>query len=163
MIEKAYKNDIGYLAWVWKWTDCHSVVNNSGGKYGSWANAPWGESIAVAHTYSIQKTSKRTVLLSSENMQNINNEIIIKFFPNPAKSNIHIQYNLISDGILKLEIFNLNGSKIITLVNKFQTAGSYLFDWNQNPDMKPGIYLLKYELLSKGKIFDKSVKFSISE
>jgi len=163
MIEKAYKNDIGYLAWVWKWSDCHSVVNNSNGKYGSWANSPWGESIAVTNTFSIQKTSKRTVLLGSKKIQNINNEIIIKTFPNPANSNTNIQYNLIADGKLKLEIFNLNGIKISTLADKFQKAGNYHFEWNQKPEMKPGVYLLRYEVLSNGKIYEENVKILISE
>ena len=59
MIETAYNNNIGYLPWVWKWTDCHSIVNDSIGIYGSWANTEWGENVAVKNTYSIQKTAKR--------------------------------------------------------------------------------------------------------
>lgn len=58
LIEKAYQNKIGYLPWVWKWTDCHSVVDSSG-TYGSWTNSEWGENVAVRNTYSIQKTSRR--------------------------------------------------------------------------------------------------------
>ena len=41
MIEKAFQNDIGYLPWVWKWTDCHAIVNNETGAYGSWVNPGW--------------------------------------------------------------------------------------------------------------------------
>jgi mannan endo-1,4-beta-mannosidase len=58
LVEAAYKNKIGYLPWVWKWTDCHSIVNSSG-IYGSWANTEWGENVAVKNTYSIQKTAQR--------------------------------------------------------------------------------------------------------
>jgi mannan endo-1,4-beta-mannosidase len=58
MIQTAYKNKIGYLPWVWKWTDCHSIVDSSG-IYGSWANTEWGENVAVKNTYSIQKTARR--------------------------------------------------------------------------------------------------------
>ncbi|MFN8254398.1 MAG: hypothetical protein U0W24_01835 [Bacteroidales bacterium] len=163
MIEKAYKNDIGYLAWVWKWTDCHSIVNNSNGKYGSWANSTWGESIAVTNTYSIQKTSKRTVLLSSENIQNISNDIIIKAFPNPANTKITFQYNLIDDGKFELNIISLSGIKISNLVHEFKKAGTYYLDWVPPHDMKPGFYILSYKLLTKGKILEKSAKFSVAK
>lgn len=59
LIEKAYKNNIGYLPWVWKWSDCHTIVNNKTGSYGSWSNATWGENVAVQNAYSIGKTSRR--------------------------------------------------------------------------------------------------------
>lgn len=59
LIEKAFKNNIGYLPWVWKWSDSHSVVDNSTGSYGSWVNEPWGEEVAVKNPFSIQNTAKR--------------------------------------------------------------------------------------------------------
>jgi len=59
LIEKAFKHEIGYMPWVWRWTDCHSCVTNIPGKFGDWANEPWGESISVGHRYSIKNTAEK--------------------------------------------------------------------------------------------------------
>ena len=59
MIEYADKNDIGRLAWVWRWKDCHAIVPMENYAYGSWNNS-WGEGVAVSNPYSIQNTAKRT-------------------------------------------------------------------------------------------------------
>lgn len=58
MIEYADKNDIGWLAWVWRWRDCHAIVPMESYAYGSWNNS-WGEGVAVSNPYSIQNTAKR--------------------------------------------------------------------------------------------------------
>jgi mannan endo-1,4-beta-mannosidase len=50
LIEYAAAKEIGRLAWVWNWQDYHSIVNRAFGKYGDWANPPWGEQVAVAST-----------------------------------------------------------------------------------------------------------------
>jgi hypothetical protein len=42
MIEYADKNDIGRLAWVWRWQDCHAIVTMENDAYGTWTNNPWG-------------------------------------------------------------------------------------------------------------------------
>lgn len=59
LIEKAYQNEVGYLPWIWRWTDCHSCVKNMPGEYGDWANEPWGEGISVGNRYSIKNTAIR--------------------------------------------------------------------------------------------------------
>ncbi|MGQ9619665.1 MAG: glycoside hydrolase family 5 protein [Bacteroidales bacterium] len=64
LMEKCYKNNIGYLPWVWKWSDCHSVVDNLTGTYGSWVNTPWGETVAVSGEYSIKKTASRPKIMN---------------------------------------------------------------------------------------------------
>jgi len=37
-----------------------SVVNNSTGAYGTWANPPWGETVTASSPYCIKKTAKRS-------------------------------------------------------------------------------------------------------
>lgn len=63
LIELACKNDIGYLPWVWRWTDAHSCIDFNKAHYGDWVNSPWGESVSVTNTYSIKNTAVRPVSL----------------------------------------------------------------------------------------------------
>ncbi len=59
LIELAFKNEIGYLPWVWRWTDAHSCIDFNKAHYGDWVNSPWGESISVTNPYSIKNTAVR--------------------------------------------------------------------------------------------------------
>ncbi|NOU36380.1 MAG: cellulase family glycosylhydrolase [Kiritimatiellaceae bacterium] len=65
LIEYADKKDIGWLAWVWNFSDRHSIVNPATGKFGDWTNSPWGEQVAVASPYSIKNTAKKTQWLEN--------------------------------------------------------------------------------------------------
>jgi hypothetical protein len=60
MIDYANQKDIGWLAWVWRWNDCHAIVTTDKDTYGSWTNAPWGEGVAKSNANSIEKTAQRT-------------------------------------------------------------------------------------------------------
>lgn len=46
-------------------------------------------------------------------------------FPNPFNPSTQIAYSTARDGITRLEIYNILGQKVLTAVNKFQSAGSY--------------------------------------
>ena len=50
--------------------------------------------------------------------------------PNPYNPSTIISYDLPREGNVKLEIFNLLGQKVTTLVDEFQSAGHYEVEWN---------------------------------
>jgi len=68
-------------------------------------------------------------------------------FPNPFNPTTSISYGLPKECNVKVEIFNVLGQNIRTLVNEKQNAGVYTFTWNAK-DMsgrrvKSGVYLYK--------------------
>lgn len=68
----------------------------------------------------------------------------INNYPNPFNSFTTIAYNLNHDSAVSLEIFDLNGRTIKSLINCFQSAGQHRFIWDGTDDNgKPvasGIY-----------------------
>ncbi|HQF42810.1 MAG TPA: hypothetical protein PK073_07830, partial [Ignavibacteriaceae bacterium] len=46
-------------------------------------------------------------------------------YPNPFNPTTTIRYDLPKDGLVQLEIFDIIGRKITTLVNSHQSAGRY--------------------------------------
>lgn len=67
IMKYAHTHDIGWMPWVW-WccTDPHDAHTISSDKlYGHWANAPWGEAVAISDTYSVKNTAQRTVFIDS--------------------------------------------------------------------------------------------------
>ncbi len=51
--------------------------------------------------------------------------VLVQNFPNPFNPVTNIQYELGSTGYVALEIFNLRGAQVSTVVNQFQNAGHH--------------------------------------
>ncbi len=68
-------------------------------------------------------------------------------YPNPFNPQTTIRFNLAEESNVKLNIYNLKGQLVITLVNKPLEIGAYSFDWNSvDKNKKPvssGIYFYK--------------------
>ena len=65
-------------------------------------------------------------------------------YPNPFNPTTTIAYNLASDGPVTLEVYNIKGQKVTTLVNKQQSAGSHTIVWDGKDDsgraVSSGVY-----------------------
>ena len=82
----------------------------------------------------------------------IHDEISLRIFPNPVKDNCTISYSLSKSKKVKLEVFNVRGQLVETLVNESQNIGNYEIDWNVER-YPSGIYLLR---LQTGKVINNS-------
>lgn len=51
-------------------------------------------------------------------------------YPNPFNPTTTIQYSLVKPGEIKLEVYNMLGQLVLTLVDKFQAAGTHSAVWN---------------------------------
>lgn len=63
-------------------------------------------------------------------------------FPNPFNARTNIRYNLPQESGVRIEIFDILGRKIATLVDGVQTAGSYSLIWDAGNEPS-GIYFYK--------------------
>ncbi|HKM94229.1 MAG TPA: T9SS type A sorting domain-containing protein [Prolixibacteraceae bacterium] len=52
------------------------------------------------------------------------------YFPNPIQSSLTIDYKLNRNDIVKLDIYNINGMKVKSLVNGVQKSGNYSVEWD---------------------------------
>jgi subtilisin family serine protease len=66
-------------------------------------------------------------------------------YPNPFNANTQIQYALNQNGHTRLEVYNLLGQRVATLVDEFQEAGYHSVNWDTR-DAASGVYL--YRLFS---------------
>lgn len=65
-------------------------------------------------------------------------------YPNPFTISTEIRFTLPEDEHVKLEVFNLLGEKIATLVDDWQTSGEKTVKWNSE-GLPGGIYLYRIE------------------
>nr|MBP6673465.1 T9SS type A sorting domain-containing protein [Bacteroidota bacterium] len=65
-------------------------------------------------------------------------------FPNPFNPSTTISYSLSHSGVTTVEIFNILGQKIKTLINEFQPIGRYSVQWdgrdNNQGSVSSGVY-----------------------
>jgi hypothetical protein len=63
-------------------------------------------------------------------------------FPNPFNASTTISYSLSANTDVKLEVYNLMGQKVETLVNGRQTAGFKTIQWDAS-SYSSGVYFYK--------------------
>ncbi|MFC1574120.1 putative Ig domain-containing protein [Candidatus Latescibacterota bacterium] len=67
--------------------------------------------------------------------------------PNPFNPTTHIPYSVPHDGLVTMEIFNISGQHIKTLVENYKSRGTYTVVWNATDDtgkqVSGGIYLYR--------------------
>jgi len=70
-------------------------------------------------------------------------------YPNPFNPTTTIEYSVPSRTDVTIEIFNVLGQRVRTLVNEEKTAGSYRVEWNGRSDdgrsLSSGVYLYRFE------------------
>jgi hypothetical protein len=65
-------------------------------------------------------------------------------YPNPFNPSTTITYQVPKAGLVSLEIFNILGQEVATLVNREQPPGSYQITWNAT-NLPSGAYLVKMQ------------------
>ncbi len=70
-------------------------------------------------------------------------------YPNPFNPETNIAYTLAKASPIRLNIFNIKGQLVKTLVNEYQNSGSHKTVWNgknnQNKAVASGVYLIRIE------------------
>ena len=68
-------------------------------------------------------------------------------YPNPFNPSTVIMYNLPQSGTVKIEVYDITGKKLSTLINQFESAGEHSVSLNinniRNGDFSSGIYFYK--------------------
>jgi len=74
-------------------------------------------------------------------------------YPNPFNPATRIEYSIAQPGRVTLDVFNINGRKVTSLVNGFQPKGEHSFEWNSTDEhgipLASGSYL--YQVSVNGK------------
>ncbi|MEK7249400.1 MAG: T9SS type A sorting domain-containing protein, partial [Bacteroidota bacterium] len=68
-------------------------------------------------------------------------------YPNPFNPSTTINYDLTKSSAVRLDIYNIIGQKVRTLINDVQSAGSWKVVWNGNDDfgvsVASGVYFYR--------------------
>jgi hypothetical protein len=78
-------------------------------------------------------------------------------YPNPFADYTMIKYTLPTDGRVTLEISNVLGMKVATVVDELQTGGTYSFKLDALP-LQPGVYTATIKLDTNGDDLVRTIK-----
>ncbi|MBD3233425.1 MAG: T9SS type A sorting domain-containing protein [candidate division Zixibacteria bacterium] len=67
---------------------------------------------------------------------------LMEAYPNPFNANTTITYELPEAGFVNLEVYNLRGQKVVTLVNEHNGAGRHRVSWDAS-EQASGVYFYK--------------------
>ncbi len=112
------------------------------------AHLAWTNTISGGQNVYYTRISPSEIILSNLNLENN----LISFFPNPANTELHVLSDQLDGMNTKIEVFNLMGQKVQTLLDG-AVSGALQLDWKINATLENGIYFLAVETLGKRQIF----------
>jgi hypothetical protein len=71
-------------------------------------------------------------------------------FPNPFRSNVSIRFALPQAGHVKVDLYNVNGSRIVTLADGEMPAGENSVQWQVTGEIPNGVYF--YKVIAAGHV-----------
>ena len=75
-------------------------------------------------------------------------------YPNPFNPNTTIRYEIPQDGLITIEVFDILGQKVKTILNEFKSAGRYDVKFN-SAGLSSGIYI--YQLRADNFVTSKKM------
>jgi hypothetical protein len=137
----------------------------------------WGDEVAVTDQYSIKNTSLRPYSIVNEgecNPNAIESDIypvnqkgfeLKQNYPNPFSVRTQIKYNVFAAAHITLDIYDINGKKVKTLVNEQKSIGSYSVYWDGSDDsgdaVRSGIYFYQLTFVQDSRVTRESRKLML--
>ena len=96
------------------------------------------------------EVSNYTLIIKRETTTSLESEILPKMFaleqnyPNPFNPSTTIHFDVASNSNITLQVVDITGRLVQTLVNEVKTPGSYTVSWNAS-NMASGMYLLRMQ------------------
>ncbi|MEG8946938.1 right-handed parallel beta-helix repeat-containing protein [Rosettibacter firmus] len=89
----------------------------------------------------------------SESNQTIEKEFYLyQNFPNPFNPSTTITFYLSSSSNVKIDVYNILGEKVASLIDSFYDAGQYSITWNADESLQSGVYFIKMNSYNSSKI-----------
>jgi len=102
---------------------------------------PGNENTGELYFDDLRVVNKTTVGVDDEEISGIPSDYILEQnYPNPFNPTTQIRFGIPQSGFVKLDIYNLLGQKITTLINEEMSSGYHSVDFNAE-DISSGVYV----------------------
>lgn len=134
------------LTWFWEFGDGDSSVSQNP-THTYFTEDTYNVCLTVADTFGCKDSTCKLVDAVTTGMKEPLYSATLSVYPNPYTGQTQIAYSLGEKGDVILEVYNLLGKKIETLVNESQPAGVYKYSFSaKSLGHAEGIYTVKLKL-----------------
>ena len=116
-----------------------------------YGHGPQGDVIRIYNYVRLVRDTTGDVGFNDENLPK---EWRVSNSPNPFNPDTIINYSVPEDSNIKIEVFNILGQKLITLVDKYEKIGDYKVAWDGKDEnayaVSSGVYF--YKIISDGAL-----------
>ncbi|MDD5569747.1 MAG: S8 family serine peptidase [Bacteroidales bacterium] len=113
-------------------------------KYYLWAKDKWAQpnkgTVPVGAIQTTDYFKFKIIYVNTPEKQKLVNEIIV--YPNPSNNYIDTYIDVLKKSKLEISFYDLTGRKIETIINKEVDSGYYQFRFNEDNNIKPGVYFI---------------------
>ena len=106
--------------------------------------------IVINQYHEIKEPDNTSVKENSPDAQKMKTFQLLQNYPNPFNPSTIIAYEIPQTAHVNLEIYDLTGNKIQTLVNSNQVSGYYRVEWNgrdnKNNTLPTGVYFYRLQI-----------------
>jgi hypothetical protein len=71
--------------------------------------------------------------------------VFVTSYPNPFRSSASFKYQLRSNAHIRIQVFDINGKLVATVINTQQAAGEHFVSWN-TPRVSSGTYIARVSI-----------------
>lgn len=142
-----------------------TAIPNLGFRFVGWSDTSFGnqEQIIVTPSQDLSLIAKFEPIDITPVVQSGNPKRACQLkqnYPNPFNAATIIEFELAQGGLVTLQIFNLSGQKVATLVDQQLPAGHYRFEWQPQPSrmFSSAIYIAKFEVISSSGRYEETKK-----
>lgn len=111
-----------------------------------------GKSISKSYQ-SAYNSNVREVLVSEQN--SLTGEELY-LYPNPADNYLTIDFNVLIDSRITMELFDVSGKKLALILDENKAKGFYTYTYTLDAGLKPGFYFVRFQAGDVSKL----IKFS---
>ena len=101
------------------------------------------DNVNLEQDYSWTFSTKTSTDIEEGAENQLNSHLLLQNYPNPFNPSTTIEFNLPSANQVTLQIFNIFGQEVATLVLDRLSAGSYSYKWSPLAGMSSGVYLYR--------------------
>ena len=97
----------------------------------------------------------------SINEVNSDNNLQFANYPNPFKGTTKLVYAIPANGMVTIEIHDIVGNKVMSIVDESQTAGDH-FEMMEADNLQPGIYTATLIFRGADSVLKRTIKIVIN-
>jgi hypothetical protein len=114
---------------------------------------------ADAHAFEV---GLKTVTVTTRRFVSGDAELQVTNYPNPFDTKTTFKYVLPENGKVKLEIYDLRGKHITTLVDEMEEAGTHVVEFVRTAALQDGIYVYHLSLVGEDNSYAVVKKFNVT-